>query len=128
MPFQGSIIDPLPGLSRSLSMANPQREQAAFDIRIRGAPRDDVYLFSSAETDFRVVPGYRGVQLTQQPGPATFLGVIPESGVLSTTLSIPDLGPGVQSRIDYFQAAHHDTQGVWTFGSPVSLVVLDQAF
>ena len=94
----------------------------------RGEPGDDVYLFLSRGTSFRYVSGFRGVQLTKQPGPPVHLGVVPQNGVLNPHYDMPDLGGSVQSRTYYFQAALRDPQGVWTFTSPVSLVVLDQAF
>jgi hypothetical protein len=117
-----------PGVSRSLQTSNPQRESTTATLFVFGRPRDDVFLYASAETGFRLVSNWWGVQLTKQPGAANFLGTLPASGVLTTSISLPALGIGVASERIYLQAAHRTPQGEWTLGSPVSLVVLDQAF
>jgi len=128
-PVSGGPLTYLPGPARSLSISNPQRENSSALIRVQGRPRDAVYLYVSDRTRFRRTVGYRGIQLTQQPPPPMFLGYIPDSGgTLTAHLTIPELGPGTESAHYFFQAAHRTPHGEWTFGSPVSLVVLDQSF
>jgi hypothetical protein len=118
----------LGGRARGLIIDNPQRERTSFPIQVQGRPGDDVYLFISDRTTFRYVAGYRGVQFTQQPAPPIHLGIIGPGGTLIRPFSFPDLGPGVESKPYFLQAALRNPSGVWTLTGPVSLVVLDQAF
>lgn len=117
-----------PGFSHRLGVENPQREHSTVPVRVYGATGDQAYLFISSRTNFRFVEGYRGVQLTQQPAPPIFLGTLDWEGVLNGQLRLPELGVGEQARTFFLQTATRDSLGQWTFGSPVSLVVLDQAF
>src|SRR5678810_417015 len=104
---------------------NPVREVASFPVTVQGRPGDRVYLYLSSDTSFRYLPSARGVFLTQPSTPSVFLGTIGASGILSTTMSFPDLGPGVDSQNDYLQAAVQDATGSWTLTDLSSLVVLD---
>jgi hypothetical protein len=122
----GATVITQPG--RMLQVPNPVREVASFPVTVAGRSGDQVYLFVSRETAFRYSPGYQGVSFTQQPLPRIFLGTIGASGTLSTTLSFPDLGPGIDSRNNYLQAAVLDATGSWILSDLSSLVVLDRAF
>jgi len=126
--FHGPGAEFFDGGSRHLGIASPQRENSTVPLRLDGAAGDMAYLFLSSRTSFRFVAGYRGVQLTQQPGPPMFLGTLDSAGVLNGQLHLPELGIGEPSATLFLQAAVRDLQGRWTFSSPVSLVVLDQAF
>jgi hypothetical protein len=118
----------LDGRARHLSIKNPRRERIPFRIEARGRPGDSVILYSSESTGFTYMPSRRGVLIPQNPTPPIQLGTIPANGILVYHHTVPDLGPGVQSKRIYFQALHTTPAGVKFLGSPVSLVVLDQAF
>jgi hypothetical protein len=128
MNVNGVGATTLPGRARVMAIPNPVRELTTVPIRINGQPGDAVYLFTSMQTSFRYVPNYEGVQIPQHPPAPTFLGMIGATGVLTTQITFPDLGPGAQEQNFYLQCAHQDVQGHWTLGTPASLIVLDQAF
>jgi hypothetical protein len=123
----GSGVVYYPGVSRRLGVENPQREHSTIPVRVEGSEGDQAYLFMSSRTTLRFVSGYRGVQLTQQPGPPIFLGTLDWRGKLDSLIRFPELGVGAEAGTFFLQAATRDQQGQWTFSSPVSLVVLDQA-
>jgi hypothetical protein len=122
----GATTSPLDG--RSLAVPNPVREVATFPIVVQGSPGDRVFLYIGDATSFRPLPGYQGVFLVRNSLPAIPLGTIGVGGTLSTTYSFPDLGPGVDSRNAFLQAAVQDVNGAWILTGVSSLVVLDRAF
>lgn len=126
--IDGSGATMLAGRARMMRVQNPVRELATVPIRIFGQPGDAVYLFMSTQTSFRYVPNYNGVQIPKHPSAPTFVGMIDSTGMLVTQITFPDLGPGVDAGNEYLQAAHQDVHGQWTFGTPASLIVLDQSF
>jgi hypothetical protein len=127
-PIAGTGAQVLAGTARTMIVANPVREVANVSVQVAGKVGDDVYLYTSRRTSFGSIPGYTGVLIPDQPGAPTFLGTIGVSGRLDTTITFPELGAGVGARNYYLQAAHHDTGGNWTLGTPASVVVLDSSF
>lgn len=106
------------------------RESSSLPITVAGHPGDRAYLFVSRGTSFNALPSWRGVLLTQNATPprTMILGTIPPSGVLSASLAIPDLGPGVAARDTFLQAYRSDANGSITLGNLAVVSVLDSSY
>ena len=75
----------------------------------------------------RFVP-HMGALAAPQLARHTFLGVIPSSGVLLHSITVPELGPGVEGRILRLHPLFVDGGGT-SHGAPDSVsVVVDSAF
>lgn len=117
------------GLSRTLSAISPMRELATTTLQFLGSPGDSAFLYIAGDTRFVFSAPFRGVKLTgPQPGKMLILGQVGANGALNYPITIPELGPGVQSTTFFMQSLHRDSTGQMTLGSPFTLVALDQAF
>lgn len=125
--YSGSGFDTIPGTARRLTAPNPVRESTSVNLTFQGVAGDQVFLCVSGRTRFRFSNENRGVFLCQSVEP-TIIGTVPSSGTLVASYTFPELEPGAESRVYYLQAVHYGPPDGWTLGSPVSLVVLDQAF
>lgn len=114
-----------------LQAPSPVRELSTEVLTIHGAAGDDVFLCMTAHTQFVDQLPFEGVSIckpTSMPMRFFIAGAIPANGVLAVPLTVPDLGPGVQSRHSFCQPFVHTSSGTWRLGEPASIVVLDQAF
>ena len=101
---------------RACSWLRALREDMTSTLTFYGQPGDEVYLRMSRQTAFRDMPSWKGVLLTNNPHPEyiAIIGTIPASGVLSTTLDVPDMGVGVSAQSLFLQAQFKNTDGaIW---------------
>lgn len=93
-----------------------------------GASGDRVYLAISTQPGSMPAVPFRGVFLYGRPPRRAFLGTFLPGGSLSSRIVLSDWGPGVDAGSRYMQAVRFDTSGQARLASPVTLVILDQAF
>jgi hypothetical protein len=127
----GSTLNTLSGPQRSMTAASVVRELAPLALSFHGQLGDTVGVYIATSTAFHFLPAQEGVKLVSAdhaPVYAALLGSADASGNLSTNLSFPDLGTGVQSKEIYLQAIVITSQGSRILGSPISVTVLDSAF
>ncbi|MCK6445281.1 MAG: hypothetical protein L6Q99_02720 [Planctomycetes bacterium] len=117
---------PLTGPARSFTGSVVRREGQFATLTFRGAPGDDVHLRIEYPPTWIGAGGHDLAHPALRD--ALHLGQIPASGVLTTTLPMPELGVGVESRVWILRSRFVDTQGVETPGNPFALLVLDQQF
>ena len=112
-------------------LASPVRDQTkAVPITFTGIPADDVTLFISRNTGNQYDPSVRGVLVAAAPFFEIIpMGVVPASGVLETTLAVPDSWtPPYTATLFFAQALFTDSMGEQTLSNPTSLVVLDHVY
>jgi hypothetical protein len=129
----GCTLNVLSGPQLSMTAASVVRELAPLALTFHGQPGDLVGVYVGTSTAFHYSPAQEGVKLVSGGGGhtpvyAALLGFADAGGNLSTSISFPDLGPGVQSKEFYLQAIVISPQGARILGSPISLTVLDSAF
>lgn len=130
------------GASGALSIGNPTllaalhvgletpthvRESTALPITVRGPTGSVAFLAVSTTARWDYAPILAGTLHYGTPTRRLMLGMIP-SGGLTTSLPIPSLPPNVQAQRNFIQVFARDAAGVKTAGTPVALVILDQAF
>lgn len=110
-------------------MPNPARETATVQLSFLGPVNSTVYLAASSRTGFRP-RSFQGVQHVPASSPSLFqiVGTSNGAGQLTEGWVIPELGPGVESRVVHLQPLFVDSSGGYTWGAPVGLVLLDRAF
>lgn len=120
----------LPGFARRLAAPRVAREGELVSVSFHGRPCDSVQLLSSGRTQFQYLPALRGVRIVrrERPEPIALIGTIGPSGMLVQNWLVPDLGPGVRSRVVHVQALMSDSAGVTTLSSPVAIVLLDASY
>jgi hypothetical protein len=116
--------------SRRVTTSTLVRELSPFTVSVAGLPGDQVWLQIGGTPTWMFDATFSGVRLvsTVQRSTRIFLGVLPASGVLVTTLTFPDMGPGVQARTNYVQALFRDTNGTNVLGSGEVFGLIDSAF
>jgi hypothetical protein len=105
------------------------REGQSVTLEFHGQPGDRVEMIVAERTGFQFTLAGRGVNLVRRSRAQLVqqTGTIGPSGVLTQTWTIGELGPGVQSRTLYMQAAMIDGANVGTFSSPAVITLLDSA-
>jgi hypothetical protein len=103
------------------------RESTSLPITVRGAAGSVAFLAVSTTTRWDYAPMLAGTLHYGTPTRRLMLGTIP-SGGLTTSLPIPALAPGVEMKRNFIQVFARDAAGMVTAGTPVALVILDQAF
>ncbi|MBK7643457.1 MAG: hypothetical protein IPJ19_10485 [Planctomycetes bacterium] len=116
------------GASRVLACAAHLRESNALPLTLQGQPGDLVWIRAGFGASWSLNPAMQGVALFETGARRAFLGVVPASGTLQTSLSFGDLGLGVEARTYHFQAIFRDLAGATHLGSAASVVVLDSAY
>jgi hypothetical protein len=105
------------------------RELQNVPLAIHGSAGGHAYLLISTETERVYVPAWKGVRMVAAPLLRRMdLGLIPQGGVLQTVISLPGLGPGVQSLTWFLQPLLQSPTDGAHIGSLRTLVILDQAF
>jgi len=119
----------LPGSARVVRGSSPVREGETLTITLEGGPGDTVLLLWSLEQGYELLPGLNGVLLLGAPisvVPATF--VLPPSGVLPLSATVPELGGGVEGVPLFVSAGFVDAAGTRLLGSGTAVLLLDAAF
>lgn len=126
----GATFSTLPGFGRTLTTNRVLREGSQMRLEFTGQPGDVVELTFAESGRFLSSPALRGVSLlrTSKPAPVLQAGVVDATGSLHVTWPIDDLGPGVQARRLFLQAAFRDANGVTTLSTPATVVLLDSAY
>ncbi len=128
--FNGAIHLPLAGRARTLTTNRIVREGGQLRMELRGSAGSIVETVFAERARYLTSSAWRGVSLVRadRPAPVLHAGVVGASGVLELTWPIADLGPGVQARRIFVQAAFRDTGGVTTLSTPATVVLLDSAY
>lgn len=116
--------------ARHMSATIPVRELQTMSLTLQGQPGDRVELVVAPRLRFLLMPAFQGVSLLRLARPQLVqqLGTIGAGGTLTTSWSIPDLGPGVQNQQWFLQAIFTSTSGEVSYGPPATQVLLDAAF
>lgn len=121
-------VSTLPGLATRLHATPLVRELGSIAIDVNGTPGDLVTLAISQGSPWILAPTFQGVFL-YGPGVRRFtLGMIPGSGVLSTTLPFGPLPVGVESSTRYLQLFVRDPSNATHLGTAAVVKIVGQAF
>jgi hypothetical protein len=126
----GTVAELLVGPAQLTQLQNPVRDQSSVPVTFEGAPGSMVFLVVAHRRNHDYQPGLHGVLLAQAPYFAILeMGTIPASGVLSSTLFVPDSwAPDFSATRFFTQAVFQSSGGAVTLSNPTSLVVLDHVF
>lgn len=123
----GSTLTSLAGVARSYRTTTPVREGQAFTATYEAPAGEFAFLDVSTSQGFLFLSAFSGVLLPGGAVQTFFSGVVPAAGVLQTTSTIQELGPGVASAVLYEQAVFFNlSQGIW-IAAPSAVVMLDAA-
>lgn len=123
----GTFVD-LPVAGRSMNLAqNPVREGTPIVASLVGIPGDPVALIVSFNTAAQFNPAWNGNQMFPLLATTRFLvvGTVPSGGTLTYSMTLPDLGPGVASRLYYFQPLFGTSSNQRVLGTSVPMLALD---
>lgn len=124
----GNVITTLPGAARVLHAPTHAHEQTPIPLELAGTPGELVWLRIGPDPSWQLSIAQSGVQLFAPSARRALLGVVPGSGVLSTSIQFPDLGAGVEAQTWHLQPIFRDGSGQTRLGSGAVLVVLDSQF
>jgi len=125
----GSVFTQLAGTARRAAMRVPVREATVVPVVLTGVPGELAYLTEWNDAGFLYIPLYGGVRLERAPLLRRIpMGIVPPSGTLASTLTIPSLPPGIQARTYFLQAYFVDPTNAVRLGSAFGQVVLDSSF
>lgn len=130
VPIEGPGVVTSTLLPRFLRATIPVRENQASTLTFTGSPGDTVTLIVGTQPRWEDQRGFTGIRLVRREHPELVqqIGTIPASGVLTTTWTVPDLGPGVQSVTTFLQAIYTTPSGDRFLSPPATQVLLDAAF
>lgn len=108
LPVPGQLVRH-PGVARHLAIDSPVPWAQATAVSCGGVPGDLAFLLISVEQDHTFLPRLAGVLLPSAAAPnIRFLGQIPASGQLSTTLVVPALPPPAEGMVLFGQGVFVD--------------------
>jgi hypothetical protein len=119
------------GTARNASAATLVREGQSWTLTLQGQPGEIVRLFTAATAVYAWVPAWNGVRLVPVRVPRELTVeplVVPGSGVLTITQTVPDLAPGVLAERQFLQPLFKNANGTRTLGPTRAVVVLDSTF
>lgn len=127
-PIVGAVTQ-LAGGASALLLTRVVREQGVATLTIQGPPGASVELMSSGATTYQLLVPARGVLVVRRTRPMAVLqlGTIGAGGSLTTSWTVPELGPGVLSRVVYFQAAVITAGAQTTLSAPGAILLLDSS-
>lgn len=117
----------LPGTPAAVVLSRVVREGQNAEIKLQDAAGHRVALLIGFTPQFSTFPGFRGV-LVVSPAQVIDLGTLPEPGTVTFNITVPELGPGVESVVAYVQPVSLDPQGIQVFGTPSAMLLLDGSF
>jgi hypothetical protein len=117
----------LPGTPATVVTSRVVREGQTADITVQDASGHNVALLIGFAPEFTYREKFGGVQVVT-PTIVFTLGTVPPPGSVTLSVVVPELGPGVESLIAYFQPLSIDPQGHKVLGTPSAMLVLDQSF
>jgi hypothetical protein len=117
----------LPGTPATVITTRVVREGQTADITVQDASGHLAALLIGFAPQFTYREKYSGVQVVA-PTLVFTLGAVPAPGSLTLSVVVPELGPGVESLIAWFQPMSIDPQGKKVLGTPSAMLVLDQSF
>lgn len=123
--WHGAEHHPLLSPHSSLEVPNVVREGDLIQVVIEAAPGTIVDLLSSSAQADRLISLRAGVLHLRVPLRSAPVGTIPASGQLSVSMVVPDLAPGEEGEVTYFQAILMDSLGNSFFSNPSGMLVLD---
>lgn len=120
----------LAGTGRTLAASAVVRENNAIALTLSGQPNDAAGVLVSTRASHHEELAVNGVYLTAAPTNGRFfpLGPVPGAGTLASSVTIGDLGPGVQARRFFVQSFHQEPGGRVVLGTPETVIVLDSAY
>lgn len=116
----------IPGSRRALEVDAPAHEGEAVALAFHGVAGDQAILVVSDANAWSFEPLLHGSLLLAAPLRRVPLGVVPGSGTLDQTLTVPELGTGVAGRVQHAQAIGIDLAGERWLSGPAVLAFLDQ--
>ncbi len=117
-----------PGLVTRLGVTPLVRELHAISIDVTGTPGDVVTFAISQGSPWILAPSFQGVFLYGPGVRRVTLGMIPGSGVLSTSLPFGPLPLGIESSTRYLQLFVRDPGGATHLGSAAVIKIVGQSF
>jgi hypothetical protein len=115
------------GVARNLELSAVVREQGTATLEIQGVPGDNMLLLVNFAQDPSWAPGI-GALL---PAPAALdmipIGLMPGSGSVTLSSTVPELGPGIDALWIYVQAAMFSVADGWVLTSASGSVFLDES-
>jgi hypothetical protein len=117
----------LPGMPATVVTSRVVREGQTADITVQDASGHVLALLIGFAPQFTYREKYSGVQVVS-PTIVFELGAVPAPGSITLSIVVPELGPGVESLIAYFQPMSLDPQGHKVLGTPSAMLLLDQSF
>jgi len=123
-PTAGGTLVGLAGEARMLSMPDIVSDGQRVVLSVTGAPGDKAFVILTEQTGFHYSDIWKDAATTMGTGPTlqvakpTPLGILPPSGVLSTSIAFPALPADVVARRYFLQLFVVDTQRSVVLGSP----------
>jgi len=114
----------LPGIARSYEASATVREGETLTLEAQGNPGDFVFAFVGTQPNQLILPANSGALLISPTLPPVFLGAIPPSGLLESSVTMPYMPPGVEGRVYYSQAVFYEVVGGTAILGPGSMVTL----
>jgi hypothetical protein len=96
-------------------------------LGVKGQPGDVAWLAIAAAPGHALAPLAQGVVTFQPPAMRVKLGTIDASGILAGQILVPELGPGLLSRVMHAQLVTVDAAGGTWYGTPAVLTMLDSS-
>ena len=121
-------IDSLSGSAASITLPQPVREQEAVEIVASGPSGSPLWLIYSSTPGIEVFPPH-GVLHVAADFRMLFLGTLPVTGgPLIVPITVGDLAPGVDHARLFVQPLVLNSSAAVTLGTPLTLVLVDEAF
>lgn len=117
----------LPGTPATVALSRVVREGQNADLELSDAAGHHVVLLIGVAPQFATFAGFTGA-LVVSPAQVFDLGTIAAPGSVTFNVTVPELGPGVESVIAYVQPLSLDPQGKKVFGTPSAILLLDSSF
>jgi hypothetical protein len=116
------------GPARSLALGEPVNEQHSVNLHVAGAPGDLVLLLVSAAPRPTLKSATAGVLLVPLPALVVTLGTLGNPAQLDLPVTLPELGPGVQTIHVFVQGVFKPATGATVLGSGSVLIGLDSVY
>ena len=112
----------VPGTPTTVALSRVVREGQNAELTVQDAAGHHVALIIGFAPQFSEFPNFSGVMVVN-PTQVLDLGTLP--GDVTVNVTVPELGPGVESVIAYVQPVSLDPQGNQVLGTPSAMLMLD---
>ena len=125
---QSGVVTTVPGTARQLALGGPAIEQHVVNLDVAGVPGDAVLLLIGPAPGLVLKAVGVGQLLVPEPMLVTSLGVLGDPALLTLSVVVPELGPGVATVHAVVQGAFKPAARPAVLGSGSGLIALDAIY